>query len=181
MQLRISRVVPFIALMFALVFSAGCDLSTTMDYDQDVDFSTIKTYQWAGEKPEQVTDMAHKRLMSAIDEQLQAKGLSLVNSDPDVFVVYYGDDEKQVVANTTHYGYGYGPGWYGGMGMGGSTTTVSTFRVGTLVVDMYGAAKKELIWRGTVSGTINDDPQKNVKIVQKAVKKLFKKYPPEKK
>lgn len=167
--------------MLALVFMAGCDLTTTMDFDQDVDFSTIKTYQWAGEKPTKVSDLAHKRIVAAIDEQLQAKGLSIAESNPDVYVVYYGDDEEQVVANTTNYGYGYGPGWYGGMGMGSSTTTVSRFTVGTLVVDMYSAAKKELIWRGTVSGTINDDPQKNAKLIQKATQKLFKKYPPEKK
>jgi hypothetical protein len=168
--------------MLALVLSAGCDLSTTMDYDQDVDFSAIKTYSWAGEKPNDVTDMAHKRLVGAVDDQLQMKGLTLSESNPDVFIVYYGEHDEQVVANTNHYGYGYGPGWYGGgMGMSSSTTTVSTFTVGTLVVDMFSADKKELIWRGTVSGTINDDPQKNLKLVQKAVEKLFKKYPPEKK
>ena len=27
--------------MLSLVFSVGCDLSTTMDYDQDVDFSAL--------------------------------------------------------------------------------------------------------------------------------------------
>ncbi len=175
------KVLPLSAFMLCLLLLAGCDLSTTMDYDQDFDFSAIKTYQWAGEKPEQVTDMAHRRIVNAIDEQLQAKGLSIAESDPDVYVVYYGDDDEQVVANTTHYGYGYGPGWYWGGGMGGSTTTVSTYTVGTLVIDMYSAAKKELIWRGTVSGTISEDPQKNIKLIQKAAEKVFKKYPPEKK
>ena len=46
---------------------------------------------------------------------------------------------------------------------------------------MYGAAKKELICRGTASGTTSDNPRKNAKLVQKAAEKVFKKYPPEKK
>lgn len=175
------KMIPLLSVVLALLFLAGCDLSANADYDQNFDFSTVKTYQWAGEKPEDVSDLSHKRIVGAIDEQLQAKGLSKVESNPDVYIVYYGDSDEQVVANTTSYGYGYGPGWYWGGGMGGSTTTVSTYKVGTLVIDMYSAAKKELIWRGTVSGTISDNPQKNAKLVQKAAEKVFKKYPPEKK
>jgi len=172
---------PLFLIVLALVFTAGCDLSANADYDTDFDFSTVKTYQWKEGNSDKISELAQKRIVTAINEQLQAKGLSEVESNPDVYVVYYGDDDQQVVANTTSYGYGYGPGWYWGGGMGGSTTTVSTYTVGTLVIDLYSAAKKQLVWRGTVSGTINENPQKNAKLIQKAVEKVFKKYPPEKK
>ena len=114
--------------------------------------------------------------MGAVDANLSKKGLKKVDSDPDVFVTYFADDEQQTVVNTTHHGYGYGAGWYwgGGMGMGTSTTHVSNYTKGTLVVDIYKAQEKQLIWRGSVS----DDPQKNVKKFTKGLAKLFEKYPP---
>jgi len=182
MQKRIIGTTSLLLLAVALLFTAGCDLTANADWDQNVDFSAIKTYQWAGQKPNALSDLAHKRIVAAVDEQLQAKGLSQTQSGPDVYIIYYGDSDKKVMVNTDSYGYGYGPGWYwGGGGMRGSTTTVSTYQVGTLVIDMYSTAKKELIWRGTVSGTISDNPQKNAKLIQKAVEKVFKKYPPKKK
>ena len=37
---------------------------------------------------------------------------------------------------------------------------------------------KQLVWRGSVSDTINDNSNKNIKNLDKAVAKLFKGYPP---
>jgi len=62
----------------------------------------------------------------------------------------------------------------------GSTTTIYT---GQLVIDMYDSAKKDLVWRGTVSKTIDPkaSPEKQQKNLTKAVAKLLKNYPPKKK
>jgi hypothetical protein len=48
---------------------------------------------------------------------------------------------------------------------------------------MYDSAKKDLVWRGTASKTIDpkDKPEKQQKNITKAVTKLLKNYPPEKK
>jgi uncharacterized protein DUF4136 len=50
------------------------------------------------------------------------------------------------------------------------------------VVDVYDSAKKQLIWRGDASKTIDlkKDPDKNCKNLQKAMAKLFRNYPPQK-
>ena len=47
-------------------------------------------------------------------------------------------------------------------------------------VDLYDVAKKEQIWRGAASKTLGSgkDPQKVQKNLNKAMAKLFKKYPP---
>ena len=45
-------------------------------------------------------------------------------------------------------GWGYGAGWYGYGAGGTSTTTSTTIHVGTLGVDMYDPAAKQLVWRG---------------------------------
>jgi hypothetical protein len=87
--------------------------------------------------------------------------------------------------NATLMGYSYGPGWYWGPYYGGGAMTFSTqsysFREGTLIVDIYMAKEKRLIWRGRATATIHDVPQQNQKLVIKAIKKLFNNYPPKKK
>ena len=62
--------------------------------------------------------------------------------------------------------------------MGTATTTVSEYMVGTLVVDIFDAKTKALMFRGTASDEISDKPEKNVKKVQKAADKMFKDFPP---
>ena len=64
--------------------------------------------------------------------------------------------------------------------LGETTTTVQNYRVGTLVLDMYTTNDKHLIWRGTASDTLSDNPERNEKNLDKAVDKMFKKFPPKK-
>jgi hypothetical protein len=45
-------------------------------------------------------------------------------------------------------------------------------------VDIYDVKAKELVWRGVGQGTLNEkNSQKNMQLVDKAVAKMFKKYP----
>ena len=178
--MRSPRKVLFIVLV-PFLFVLGCDLATSTDYDREADFSQISTYDWTGERHPEINDLVHNRIVNALRSNLEAKGLKEVDSNPDVFVTYYGDDNERTVIDTMNTGYGYGPGWGwggGGMGMGSSTTTVRTYEEGTIIVDIYRAEDKQLVWRGAVTGTISDDPKKNEKNIVKGLAKLFEKYPP---
>ena len=62
--------------------------------------------------------------------------------------------------------------------MGSSSTTVSEFTVGTLVVDIFDAKSKELLFRGTATDELSDKPDKNAKKLAKASDKMFKDFPP---
>ena len=77
--------------------------------------------------------------------------------------------------------WGFGAGYYG-YGYGGGTTsaTSTTIHVGTLGVDFYDRAAKQLVWRGIASKTIDTGakPEKRQKNLAKAAKKLLKNYPP---
>jgi len=68
--------------VFTLMTLVGCDLSTTADYDQDTDFTSLKTYTWAEDDHPEISDLMHRRIIEVIDEQLQAKGFSQTESDP---------------------------------------------------------------------------------------------------
>ena len=73
-------------------------------------------------------------------------------------------------------GWGWGPGG----GFGESTTTVNNVAVGYMVVDMFDAQTKQLLWRGISQGELKNDPEKNRKMIYDDIGKMFSKFPPKK-
>ena len=61
-----------------------------------------------------------------------------------------------------------------------TTSTVSEIPVGTLIIDLVDAGKKQLVWRGTASKTLEPDasPETKEKNINEAVQKMFANYPP---
>jgi hypothetical protein len=59
-----------------------------------------------------------------------------------------------------------------------ATTTVDNIPVGTLVIDMYDTSTKQLVWRGLATDQLSDKPDKDTKKLEKAVNKMFDKFPP---
>ena len=117
-------------LLVPFLFILGCDLSTSVDYDREADFSQVSTFGWTGEQNPEVNDLVHNRIVNALRSNLEAKGLREVDSNPDVLVTYYGDTDERTVIDTTNTGYGYGPGW--GWGGGGAEKPgPDTSRAGT--------------------------------------------------
>ena len=50
--------------------------------------------------------------------------------------------------------------------------------MGTLVVDIFDAKTKQLVFRGTAQDELSDKPEKNAKKLAKASDKMFKDFPP---
>lgn len=167
--------------VLALGIAVGCaSLKVNTDYAREADFSKYKTFAYTDTENniEDTNQLGHRRLVDGIRREMLGKGLEEVGGNPDLYVTYHGEDKEQVSLDTTSYGYGYGRGWYWGGGMGSTTTTVRTYTQGTLVVDIWDAEAKELIWRGVASDTISDNPEKNIAKVNKAIAKMFERYPP---
>jgi hypothetical protein len=83
--------------------------------------------------------------------------------------------EKSVDLYSTG-GFGGWGGW-GGDRVQGQTSTIP---VGILLMDVYDAEKKRLVWRGDAMKVIDlkTEPEKNYRNLQKVMAKLFKNYPP---
>ena len=164
----------------ALASTAAVAQDVKTDYDHAANFAAIKTFQakiatgWGNQ-------ISEKRVLDEFTQALTEKGWKSVDANPDAVVLLHGATEKQKSLNTFYSGgyggYGY-RGWGGMGGMGTATTTTSEFLVGTLVVDIFDAKSKQLMFRGTASDEISDKPEKNVKKVQKAADKMFKDFPP---
>ncbi len=149
-----------------------------IDFDKGFDFSTVKTYSikigttWGN-------DLSQRRVLTEFDEAIAAKGWKKMAEDQaDVQVILHGATKTKHNASTFYSGmggYGYR---YGGMGMGSAQTVVSEYTVGTLVVDMFAASSKNLVFRGIAEDELSDNPEKNAKKLEKASAKMFKNFPP---
>ena len=160
---------------------------TSYDFDKSANFASFKTYAHKdGTKVGQ--ELIDARILAAIDAQMAAKGFTLSDASPDVFVVYHVafDKQQDISTYSTGYtgGYGrYGWGYGGGWGGGSSTTQVRDILIGTLVIDLADAKAGTLVWRGMGVKEVDTQakPEKRDKSITNAVTKIFKNYPPKQK
>jgi hypothetical protein len=162
-------------ILFAGKLSAG---QVKTDYDRNANFRQYKTYSWAQVKTKDPLDV--DRIKAAVNSTLAAKGWTQMDSGGDVSVVAMEMTRDQQTLNTFYDGFGGGWGWrrFGGGGFGEATTTTETYKIGTLVIDLFDAKTKKLIWRGSESDTLSNNTDKNIKDLDKGVEKMFKKFPP---
>jgi hypothetical protein len=165
-----------ITIFFALT-AAGFAQQVKTDYDHNANFGQYKTYSW--EKVQTRDPLLVDRIKDAVNGALTAKGWTQVESGGDVCVVAVEITQNQQTLNTFYDGFGGGWRWRGGGGFGDATTTTETYQVGTLVVDLFDAKAKNLIWRGSSSDTLSNNPDKNTKNLDKGVQKMFGHFPPE--
>jgi len=156
----------------ALVLAA--DLKT--DYDKSTDFSRYHTYSWI--KAQGSDELWSDRIKKDIDNELSAKGWSMIPSGGDASVSALGFTKNQQTLETFYNGFGGGWGWRGFGGPGLATTTVENTPVGTLMVDIFDSQNKKLIWRGTDSKALSDKPEHNEKKLEDTVQSMFKHFPP---
>jgi hypothetical protein len=163
-----------IALLFA---SASFAQQVKTDYDRSANFSQYKTYSW--QKVQTQDPLWVDRIKEAVNADLTAKGLTPVESGGDIAIIAMETTKNQQTLNTFYDGFGGGWGWRWGSGLGDATTTVDNYKVGTLVVDLFDAHTKTLIWRGSSSDTLSDKSDKNIKNLDKGVQKMFDHFPPD--
>lgn len=169
-----------VALAGILFLFAGISMAQQVktDYDRAADFAHYKTYSWEHVKTKD--PLFVDRIENAVNAALAARGWTQVESGGDVSIVAIQMTSNQETLNTFYNGFGGGWGWrrFGGGGFGEATTTTETYKVGTLVIDLFDAKTKKLLWRGTSSDTLSNNSDKNIKNLDKGVEKMFKQFPP---
>jgi hypothetical protein len=164
-----------LATAIVLMAVPGFAQKVTVDYDREYD-GPLGTYTWAEPQEARISPLMAARLVAAIDAQMEAGGHKKVAEDegPDVILTYHASAQDEVVVTSDHFGYRYGPGWRWGAGMGPSTSRTRTYTKGTLVIDIWTAKDKRLIFRGTITDTVSDKPEKNEQKINSGVEKLVK-------
>jgi hypothetical protein len=181
--------IPLLVAMLGVALLAGCSsYDINYDYDVDSNFNSFKTYQWmertmsnasgSAQSAVQNNTLLDKRIKSAADTQLQAKGLTAAAENPDLLVVYHTGLKNKV--DVTDWGYTYAGSYWGG-GLGRSVD-VYEYTEGTLIVDLVNAANHELVWRGSATGVVEPgrSPEQVEARINDVVARIFKNYPPKK-
>jgi uncharacterized protein DUF4136 len=176
--MRLMKHVTLLA-VFLFMASGAYGQDVHYNYDRSANFASYKTYKWVEIPDGSVPDpLIHQAIMQAAEEQLTLKGLTKVENNPDLYIGY------QVVINLEKSVDLYSTGGFGGWGGWGGDRTVrgqtSTIPVGILLMDVYDAGRKQLVWRGDAMKVIDlkKEPEKNYRNLQKVMAKLFKNYPP---
>jgi hypothetical protein len=168
----------FVSLGIAMLFATSSFAQQVKtDYDRNADFNRYKTYSW--ERVQTQDQLWVDRIKEAVNTALTAKGWTPVESGGDVAIVAIEMTKNQQTLNTFYDSFGGGWGWRRGGAFGDATTTVDNYKIGTLVVDLFDARTKTLLWRGSSSDTLSDKSDKNIKNLDKGVQKMFDHFPPD--
>jgi hypothetical protein len=128
-----------------------------VNWVRGINFSKYKTYAW-GTPDQKAPDPNHP--LDDIDAALQAKGLQKVGPDanPNLLVAFRVGN-KQVYA-LRHI------------------AKDPIVKQGSLVVELADPQLKKVVWWGVGEDTLTDDRDKDISMIQRAISKMFKKYPP---
>lgn len=186
------KLLAFFSLAGIMLLASCSSIKVTSDYDKGADFSQYKTFEyygWADESDKILNRFDKERIEQAFGDEFRKRGLKYVKGNGDLVVSLFivVDQKTSTTAYTDHHnmgGYGYGGWGYGGygsmgMGMGSSTTTYSEndYLVGTLVVDVFDKAQKQLVWEGVGTKTVDDNPNTREKNSAKIAAAIMKPFP----
>jgi hypothetical protein len=164
--------------LLVLVNAPAMAQKVYVDYDTYVDLKSFKSFAWVDTNTTSLKldyPEVDSLIKNNIEYYLVKGGLVEDTADPDLNVTYHTSTSTQTQFLTSTFGYSYGAGWSWGPYWGpmmASGTITTDFKKGVLVIDIWDARKKEAVFRGTATDTINDNPMKTVKIIDKAIDKI---------
>ncbi len=172
-----------LSLMLMLLAACATTPRVNTDFNPQADFNAIKTYRWLAQ-PQGMSPLVAGRVMAAVDSQLEARGWQRVESGGDAIVAAGAVIRQQQTVDTfysapMYSGWGRSGPWRGHhSSFGTRQTTVRTFDVGTLVVDIFSASNQQGIWRGTAQQTVPSTPERTSAAVEAGVRGMFEGFPP---
>ena len=170
MEGSVKKILAILASML-LISVAALAQQVSVNYNHSQSFAQYHTYAWGSQNQNQIQNSILAQVAQQdINNAMQAKGLQMVQEtqNPDLILTANGGLRQQ-----TSYS-AWGMRGIGG-GMGGITPEQNV--EGTMIVDLYDAKSKSLVWRGIAQNTLNNNGNKNQQMVEKAVQKMFKQWP----
>lgn len=177
----------FAVVALSLALSGCASIEVTTDYDPTTDFTRYQTFAWmegsgrGTDDPRVGGDLMDQRFRRAIESELVSRGMQKVaTGQPDVYVGYQValDDRVDYQTINTYYGAGWGYRGVARVGVG-TQTYAREYTLGTLVIDVFDAARRELVWRGTGEGRVDvaRNPQERQERVNEAVTAILEDFP----
>jgi hypothetical protein len=181
-----------LALVSAAVLSLACaSVRVTTDYDDAVDFAQLKTFAWldpplreesreeaaAGADPFTHNTLIDGRVRQEVEAWLGAHGYRLAAAleSPDALLRYEvvsrdvtRDSPVFVSGGFGRYGYGSAVGY----------SNPTTYREGTLIIDVIDPATKRIAWRGW-GVSDSHDAHMTPERLHESVTAILKRFPPD--
>jgi Domain of unknown function (DUF4136) len=144
-------------------------------FQPGLDFSKFHTYRWVQIKGVHPDPNVDAQIKESVDSRLAKKGLTKTNGAADLYVDY------QVAISKAERWQTYED-WSSVGALDGRIPMRKqvTIEVGTLIIDIYASAAKQLVWSGRANKVLdpNSSPEQRKKNIDNAAQNLLKNYPP---
>jgi hypothetical protein len=180
-----------LAFCLSVVSVAGCttieDLvysKTQVDYKKGYDFGHIETLAiapcgYSGFRPALLTDEQRELVNVALVQALQKRGMEVIDSldDADAVVDWHVVTEEKSAVRS-YNAQSYYQCWRCGPAISGKSVT--TYTLGTFIVDIIDPELSKSVWRGVMKGSLADvseiamEPEN----LNMAADEIFSRFPP---
>ena len=153
--------------MAGILALGGCASGPEIRHDTNpsASFATYRTFAFY---PELATDRAGyesvftTRLKESTRRQMEAKGYTFSEADPDLLLNFYAnvEDKQEIRSTPVSMGY-YGYRGYYGYGMHTPQVETVNYKEGTLTIDLVDPKSKILVWNSTAEGRVSKEARKN--------------------
>jgi len=170
-------------LVVVMLLGACTSLRVASDFDKDANFKSYKTYNFyeKGLEKLEVNGLDKKRMMAAVDAEMQAKGFTKA-AKPDLFVnlIVVKRERTDVYDNGFYSPWGWRGGWGWGWGpfWGGGMRTIDRYQEGLFVIDFLDPKTKMHVWHGRGDGFNLDSFKNREERINEGVKEILAQYPP---
>jgi hypothetical protein len=169
------KIVP---LLLILMVTSCAPIYVNYDYEKGTDFKKYKTYNYYSDLETGLNELDTKRLLSVMDAQMQAKGLTL-SETPDFYVNVVSSEYENNNRNTVGVGVGGG-----GRNVGGGISIglpVGQPKMNrTILFEFIDEDGIGLFWQAESESGFNPNasPEKRETQFNAIVEKVLKGYPP---
>jgi len=169
---------PFKIIVFALLIVSCAPIRVNYDYEKTTDFSKYKTYNYYQDIETGMNELDTKRLLAAIDANLQSKGFSL-SETPDFFINIQSSEYHESQRNTVGVGLGgSGRNVGGGLSVG---IPIGQSKINRrIIIDFIDENGKGLFWQSVSESHFNPNSSPSVREerLKAIVEKVLLQYPP---
>lgn len=163
--------------LLLLLVACSPEFQVYTDHDRSIDIQRLTNYDWLPVQqieskinPILFNELNDKRIKTAVDRQLAAKGYLKSPASAQIIIHYHIIVENKSTLAPEPYGYNYGQYWLD------KEFEARRYNEGTLIIDFMDSRNCELIWRGWAV-SILDREMISEQLINQAVDEIFKTFP----
>lgn len=178
-----------IYIIFISLMLSACATSVNIDYDKNINFTALKTYNVV-EEPVRVSGdtrinspFMQQRVVNEIKTTLTMNGFENLKQNAELQVKYYLDIKQEIETQDSALSVGFGTSSYhSAVGIGFTVPVGETSSIDMLVltIDVVSTKTNKLLWRGSLGYSLYEgaNPETYNKLVKELVVEILENFPP---